>query len=77
MVRQLKNSHSFLDEKYNFNLQQIGHINLHGMSSQQVAMILRQQDANVRIVVGRPTSSTSPAPLTDASVASTSKTAGR
>uniref|UniRef100_A0A914WJ43 PDZ domain-containing protein n=1 Tax=Plectus sambesii TaxID=2011161 RepID=A0A914WJ43_9BILA len=58
------------------HLLQIGHINLHGMSSQQVAMILRQQDANVRIVVGRPTTAASPAPLTTdaAAAASTSTT---
>ena len=43
------------------HLLQIGTVNLHGMSSQQVAMILRQQESTtVSLVVGRPTDSSSP-----------------
>ncbi|KAK5973054.1 PDZ domain-containing protein [Trichostrongylus colubriformis] len=33
---------------------QIGNISTHGMSSQQVAAILRQQDTIVEMIVGRP-----------------------
>ena len=37
------------------HLLQVGNINVHGMSSQQVATILRHQNAaSIRIVVGRP-----------------------
>ncbi|KIH54413.1 hypothetical protein ANCDUO_15440 [Ancylostoma duodenale] len=33
---------------------QIGNVSTHGMSSQQVATILRQQDSVVEMIVGRP-----------------------
>ncbi|WKX94390.1 hypothetical protein Q1695_011555 [Nippostrongylus brasiliensis] len=33
---------------------QIGNVSTHGMSSQQVATILRQQDTVVEMIVGRP-----------------------
>ncbi|KAK0394235.1 hypothetical protein QR680_000641 [Steinernema hermaphroditum] len=43
---------------------QIGRMNVHGMSSQQVATILRQQENIVELVVGRSMSSTESAPNT-------------
>uniref|UniRef100_A0A1I8AVQ8 PDZ domain-containing protein n=1 Tax=Steinernema glaseri TaxID=37863 RepID=A0A1I8AVQ8_9BILA len=43
---------------------QIGRMNVHGMSSQQVATILRQQDSVVELVVGRSINTTESAPIT-------------
>ncbi|GIY71934.1 patj homolog [Caerostris extrusa] len=41
---------------------QIGEVNLRGMGSEQVAMVLRQSGSHVRLVVARPVDSSSSAP---------------